>query len=215
MKGKLKEDPGYRCAKCVRGGCALNGAEEQEVVLEDDSSLECVNRFCYLGDMLGAAGGCGEASRTRVRGAWGQFKVFAELVIRRGMPLRQKGRVYRSCVQSAMVYASETWAVRVEEEQRMERNENVMLRWMCGVTLRDKVPTAELRRRLGIEAVVDFMRQGRLRWFGHVKRKEVDDLASTCWNLEVAGSRSRGRPRMTWRARLDGDMKDMAMDREK
>ena len=45
-----------------------------------------------------------------------------------------------------MVYASETWTVRVEEEQRIERNENVMLRWMCGVTLRDKVPTVELQR---------------------------------------------------------------------
>ena len=41
VKGKLKEDPGYRCAKCVRGGCSLSGAEEQEVVLEDGSSLEC------------------------------------------------------------------------------------------------------------------------------------------------------------------------------
>ena len=61
----------------------------------------------------------GEASRTRVQGAWGQFKEFAELLTRRGIPLRQKGRVYRSCVQSVMVYASETWAVRVEEEQRM------------------------------------------------------------------------------------------------
>jgi hypothetical protein len=148
VKGMLKEDQGYRCGKCVREGCAEGGAEEQEVVLEDGSSLECVNRFCYLGDMLGAAGGCGEASRTRVRGAWGQFKEFAELLTRRGIPLRQKGRVYRSCVQSVMVYASETWAVRVEEEQRMERNENVMLRWMCGVTLRDKVSTVELRRRL-------------------------------------------------------------------
>ena len=55
MKGKLKEDLGYRCAKCVRCCCAKGGAEEQEVVLEDGSSLECVNRFCYLGDMLGAA----------------------------------------------------------------------------------------------------------------------------------------------------------------
>ena len=89
-------------------GCALGGAEEQEVVLEDDSSLECVNRFCNLGDMLGAARGCGEASRTRVRGAWGQFKEFAELLTRRGIPLRQKGRVYKTCAQSVMVYASET-----------------------------------------------------------------------------------------------------------
>ena len=126
-----------------------------------------------------------------------------------------------TCVQSVMLYSSETWAARVEEEQRMERNENVMLRWMCGVTLRDKVPMVELRRRLGIEGVVEVMRRGRLRWFGHVEWKEVDDWVSACRNLEVAGSRGTGRPRMTWRARLDGDMKEMglkpgmAMDREK
>ena len=41
----------------------------------------------------------------------------------------------------------------------MERNENVMLRWKCGVTLRDKVPMVELiRRRLRIEGVVEDMR---------------------------------------------------------
>ena len=88
--------------------------------------------------------------------------------------MKQKGRVYRTCVQSVMVYGSETWAVRVEEEQRMERIENVMLRWMRGVTLRDMVPTVELRRKLGIEGVVEVMRRGRLRWFGHVERKKVD-----------------------------------------
>ena len=66
-------------------------------------------------------------------------KEFAELLTRRGIPLKQKGRVYRTCVQSVMVYASETWAVRVEEEQRMERNENGMIRWMCGVTLKDNI----------------------------------------------------------------------------
>jgi len=78
----------------------------------------------------------------------------------------------------------------------------------------------ELRRRLGIEGVVEVMRLGRLRWFGHVEQKEKDDWVSACRNLEVAGSRDRGRPKMAWRARLDGDMKDMglrpgmAMDRK-
>ena len=65
------------------------------------------------------------------------------------------------------------------------------------------------------------MRRGRLTWLGHVERKEMDDWVSACRNLEVAGSRGRGRPRMTWRAQLDGDMKDiglrpeMALDRKK
>ena len=98
------------------------------------------------------------------------------------------------------MHASETWAVRLEEEQRMERNENVMVRWMCEVTLRDKVPTVELRRRLEIESVVEVMRRGRLRWFGYAERKEVDDWVNVCRNLEVVDSRGRGKPRITWRA---------------
>ena len=69
--------------------------------------------------------------------------------------------------------------------------------------------TVELRRRLGIESVVAVMRRGRLSWFGHVERKEVDDWISARSNLEMAGSRCMGRPRMTCRARLDENMKDM------
>ena len=55
------------------------------------------------------------------------------------------------------------------------------------------------------------MRRSRLRWFGHVERKEVDDWVSACKNLEVAISRGRSRPRMTWRAQFDRDMKDMGL----
>ena len=39
----------------------------------------------------------------------------------------------------------------------------------------EKVFTVELTRRLGIEGVVEVTRWGRLRLFGHVERKEVDD----------------------------------------
>ena len=60
-----------------------------------------------------------------------------------------------------------------------------------------------------------------MRRFVYVEWKEVDCWVSACRNLEVAGSKGRGRPRVTWRARLDGNMKDMglrpemATDREK
>ena len=63
--------------------------------------------------------------------------------------------------------------------------------------MRDKVSAVLLRRRLDIEGVVEVMRRGRLRWFGHVERKEVDDWVNACRNLEVTGRRGRGRPRMT------------------
>ena len=35
--------------------------------------LEKVDKFCYLGDMLDADGGCDSAVATRVRSAWKKF----------------------------------------------------------------------------------------------------------------------------------------------
>jgi len=46
----------------------------------------------------------------------------------RGATLRLTGKIYQSCVQSVLVFGSETWA----------------MSWMCGVTLRDRKRTAEL-----------------------------------------------------------------------
>ena len=38
----------------------------KEVVIEPNVKLECVAKFCYLGETLGADGGAGEAARASV-----------------------------------------------------------------------------------------------------------------------------------------------------
>jgi len=73
--------------------------------------------------------------------------------------LKVKGKIYRSCVQTVLVYGSETWAARAEEMQRLERIEKMMVRWMCGVSLKNQrersISTENLRDRLGIDSVTD------------------------------------------------------------
>jgi len=41
------------------------------------------------------------------------------------------------------------------------------------------------------------LQQNRLRWYGHVLRKEDDDWVKRCMEYEVEGSRPRGRPTRT------------------
>jgi len=98
VKGKLKKDPGYRCSKCAGGGCAEGGGDEHEVCLRMKAVFSVSTCFVTWVTLLGAAGGCGEASTTRVRGAGGQFKEFASMLTRRGIPLKQKDKVYRTCL---------------------------------------------------------------------------------------------------------------------
>ena len=53
-----------------------------------------------------------------------------------------------------MVYGSETWAMKAEDVQRLERTERMMIRWMCDVRLNDKKASTELLSRLDIESVL-------------------------------------------------------------
>ena len=57
----------------------------------------------------------------------------------RGVSFKIKGKIYKVCVQSVMVYGSETWPMRVEDQQRLERAERMMIRLMCGVSMRDRI----------------------------------------------------------------------------
>ena len=104
-----------------------------------------------------------------------------------------KGNVYSACVQCVMTNGSETWPMRVEDMRRLERAEKMMIKWICGVTLRNGKTSEEIMNRLGIVSVCDLACQGRLRWFGHVKSKDAEDWVSACRNMAVSGERGRGR----------------------
>jgi hypothetical protein len=111
----------------------------------------------------------------RVKCAWGKFRELSPILTVRGMSLKMKGKIYGACVQSVMVYGSETWALKVSDSQQLERTERMMARWMCGVTLKHRQSSQDLLEHLGIVGVAERVRRGRLRWFGHVERKNADD----------------------------------------
>ncbi len=113
--------------------------------------------------------------------------------------LKAKGQIYKACVQRVLMYGSETWPLmKMEDMQRLERTERMMVRWMCSVSLKNKISSVDLNGRLGLEEVADIVRRGRLRWFGHLERKGRDDWVSTCRSFEVTGPNSRDRHKKTW-----------------
>src|SRR5664279_5327295 len=84
----------------------------------------------------------------------------------------------------------------------------------CGVTLKDRNASEELRERLGMVSVSYKVRQGRLRWFGHVERKDTYDWVSACRNIDVTGKRGPGRGRKTWKVCVSNNMKKLMLKQE-
>jgi len=77
-----------------------------------------------------------------------------------------------------------------------------------------------IRERVGIAPLEDKLRETRLRWFGHVKRRSVDAPVRRCEAINLLHyKRGRGRSKMSWNEVIRSDMKcmglteDMAQDR--
>ena len=90
--------------------------------------------------------------------------------------MKLKGKVYRTVVRPAMLYGAESWATTKRQESGIEVNEMRMLRWMCGVTRKDKIRNEHIR---GMTKVVQASRkitERRLKWYGHVMRMEEDHV---------------------------------------
>ena len=81
-----------------------------------------------------------------------------------------------------MLYGEETWPVKAEDIQSFHRNKMAMVRWMCGASLKqDDCPSCEtVRNKWGVKPIQDVLQQRRLRWFGHVERRDAD-----CWLKRV------------------------------
>jgi len=69
---------------------------------------------------------------------------------------------------------------------------------MCGIKVRDRVPSRELRESLGLDDIISVLQQNRLSWYEHVLRKEDNDWMKKCMEYEVEGAIPRGRPKKTW-----------------
>ena len=117
MRGDLSRvADGFMCRRC--------DGTIQEVDLAEDLMVD--------GD-----GGADLAATARIRNGWMKFRELFPFLTSRAPPLEMKGRVYSSWVRSSMTYGSENRPLLVDVGLKFERAEMQMIRWMCGISLKD------------------------------------------------------------------------------
>ncbi|XP_065321545.1 uncharacterized protein LOC135928989 [Gordionus sp. m RMFG-2023] len=82
----------------------------------------------------------------------GKSLEISSILPNKNVTLKLKGKVYVSCLRSCLVNGGETLSMKVAHEAKLERTEMRMIRWMCGVSLK------ELRAIMGIEVIGVVMR---------------------------------------------------------
>ena len=130
------------------------------------------------------------------------------------VPHGLKSKVYKTVVRPTAMYASECWPNTTAHDRALSVMEMRMLRFSLGLTLRDHVRNEEVRSCLGVAAITDKLRESRLRWFGHVVRAPAGSVVQTAMQLEVPGTRPRGRPKMRWWDTINEDLRRTQLKEE-
>ncbi|KAK3556309.1 hypothetical protein QTP70_007129 [Hemibagrus guttatus] len=90
---------------------------------------------------------------------------------------------------------ADTVSLRKRQESELEVAELKMLRFSLGVTRLDRIRNEYIRGTAHVGRLGDKVRETRLRWFGHVQRRESEYIVRRMLDMELPGRRQRGRPK--------------------
>ena len=91
-----------------------------------------------------------------------------------------------------MVYQLETVAVTKKQVEEMEIAEMKMLRFAMGVT-KNKIRNEYIKGTVKVERLGMKMREGRLKWYGHVTRRDQEYVGIRVMEMELPGKKRGGR----------------------
>ena len=86
-----------------------------------------------------------------------------------------------------------------------------MLRWMFGVTKLDKIRNERIRGTTKVGGITKKVQERRLKWYGHVTRREEHYVGRSAMVMKVQGRSKIGRPKRRWLDKLKDDIKEKGL----
>ncbi|KAL4104536.1 hypothetical protein QTP88_019831 [Uroleucon formosanum] len=161
-----------------------------------------------VGSVVQKDGGFGMDVKHSIKCGWMKWREASIVLCDKRFSTKLKGKFYWSVARPTMVYGSECWAAgRRIEWQSMSGTEMRMLRWMSGVTREDRIKNEYVRGSIGVASIVDKMRENRLRWLGHVMKREKTSAVIIVMKMNIEGKKGRGRPKKRWLKNIKKDMR--------
>ncbi|KAK3520561.1 hypothetical protein QTP70_027096 [Hemibagrus guttatus] len=166
------ERRGMKVSRSKTEYMCVNEREGSGTVRLQGEEVKKVQEFKYLGSTVQSNGECGKEVKKRVQAGWNGCRKVSGVLCDRKISARIKGKVYRTVLRAAMLYGLETVSLRKRQESELEVAELKMLRFSLGVTRLDRIRNEYIRGTAHVGRLGDKVREARLRWFGHVQRRE-------------------------------------------
>ena len=186
------ERRGMKVSRSKTEYLCVNGENDKKTVKMEDTKVPLVKEFKYLGSTVQENGICEREVKRRVQAGWNGCIKLLGVIPNRRLPARVKEKVYSSVMRPAIVYGLETVAVTKKQVEEMEVAEMRMLRFTIGVMRKDKIINEYIRGTVKVKRLEIKMREGRLRWYGQVMRRDQKYMGRRVMEMELPGKRKDG-----------------------
>ncbi|KAI5739997.1 hypothetical protein M8J77_026070 [Diaphorina citri] len=168
----------------------------------DNYKFESVSSFKYLGVTLTQDHQEDIEIQARLNAANRSFHASKKLMSSKLLSRCSKIKLYKTIIRPILTYGSENWIMTKKTEKKIITFENKILRKIYGPTLENGIwrikHNKEIRDLYNQPDIVAEVKRGRLRWMGHIIRREEESNVKSVWKNQPDGRRPRGRPKKRW-----------------
>ena len=117
----------------------------------NNTPLKQVEDFIYLGGKISQIGSCTDDVKYRIGNALDAMQNLNDIWKSKDISTSTRIRLYKSLILSILLYGSETWTLRKEDENRLLVFEMTCLRKILGVSRLDKIRNTTIRKSVDLK----------------------------------------------------------------
>ena len=163
------------------------------------TEIKYANEYIYLGQLLSTEDTMQKEIDRRITSSWKRFWSLSEVFKDKDMPIKEKRRVFNTCVLPCLSYGCQTWALNDKQIKKIKVCQNGMERSVIGVKRKDKVKLQSIKSKTKFENIHTTYKRLKWRWTGHMLRERIEKWTRLITEWYPRDSRrSKGRPATRW-----------------
>ena len=163
--------------------------------------------FTYLGSTVNEQSTQQEGIKNRIAKYSQNVGCMYRLLKDRNVPKKAKQIIHQTILSPILIFGRECWTLIKRLEQQITTADMEFIRMIQGVTIWDRKRNEDLYKQSNMLPIVQVINKNKLRWFGHVMRREEESTLRVVMKLKMKGKRPRGRPRLRWLDNIDSHLK--------
>jgi len=177
-------------------------------------NIEEVDKFSYLGTQISSTDNSQEI-KARIQAGYRAYAANKKLLKNKSISKHTKLKIYNTLIKPIVTYALES--LRKQDEEQIRIFERKILRTIMGPKKENEneyrpLMNYEIQKQNGGQDIVKNIKAQRIRWIGHVIRKNKHATIRTMMEWEPIENRRRGRPRARWMDQVKQELRTLEVN---